>query len=176
MAIKYEPSKLIKKLKLRERAADLVTPSGAINRSAVKSLTEFGVLPKKTLEDVALKVIKQYKDKAAQLRNEGATKAEAVDESVNEAALMQSRIQSAALHEQTQVIKKAYRGEFYRWLKSTAVHPRKEHRRNYGKIFQLGVGDRDGDDPGDLFGCQCGMEILTDDNAEEFNTRLEEAL
>ncbi len=176
MAIKYEPSKLIKKLKLKEKSADLVTPAGSINRSAVKSLTEFGVLPKKKLEEVALKVIKQYKAKAEQLREEGATVAESVEEATNDAKLMQARVQSAALHEQTKVIKRAYRGEYYRWLKSTAVHPRVEHKRNYGKIFQLGVGDANGDDPGDLFGCQCGMEILTDDNAEEFNERLEAAL
>ncbi len=176
MSIKYEPSKLIKKLRLKDRAKDLVTPNLALNRSAVKSLADFGVLPRKTLEDVALKVIKDYRSKAADLRDEGATKSEAIDEATNEAALMQSRVQSAALHEQTKVIKKAYRGEFYRWLKSTAVHPRVEHKRNYGKVFQLGVGDRDGNDPGDLFGCQCGMEILTDDNTEEFNQRLEDVL
>lgn len=176
MSIKYEPSKLIKKLKLKERAADLVTPSGAINRSAVKALSEMGVLPRKALEDTALKVIKQYKEKATELRAEGATRAEAIDEATNEAALMQSRIQSAALYEQTRVIQKAYRGEYYRWLKSTAVTPREEHVENYGKIFQLGKGDKNGDDPGDLYGCQCGMEILTDDNPAEFNERLEDAL
>lgn len=176
MTIKYEPSKLVKKLKLKERAADLVTPAGNINRSAVKALADMGVLPRQALDDTALKVIKQYKEKAAALRDEGATKAEAVDESVNEAALMQARVQSAALYEQTRVIQKAYHGEFYKWLPSTAKHRRDEHIPNYGKTFQLGKGDKHGNDPGDLYGCQCGMELLVNDTPAEFNDRLEGAL
>lgn len=176
MAIKYEPSKLLKKLKLDERALDLMTPNMAINRSAVKALAEFGVLPRETAENVALKVIKEYKAKAAQLRAEGATKAEAMEEAANDGKKLRARVQSAVLHEQTNLIKRAYRGEFYEWLASTAETPREEHIQNYGKIFQLGVGDDEGNDPGDLWGCQCGMRILTDDTPEEFNDRLEEGL
>lgn len=160
MTIKYEPSKLIKKLKIREKAKKVVSKNGTVNRAAVKSLTEFGVLPKKTLEQVALKVIKQQK---------------ASDKPVNPEAIA-SRVQAAALYEQTRTIQRAYRGEFYKWLPSTANAPRKEHVENYGKIFQIGVGDANGNDPGDLYLCQCGMEILVDDTPEEFNERLEEAL
>lgn len=176
MTVKYEPSKLVKRLKLRERARDLVTDRLTVNRAALSSLTEFGVLPKKALEDVALKVIKDYKKKAAELRDETGSRAEAVDEAMNDGKLMQARVQSAALHEQTKVIKRAYRGERYRWLKSTAANPREEHVENYGKIFVLGEGDANGNDPGDLFGCQCGMEILVDDSPDEVNEKLEDAL
>jgi hypothetical protein len=160
VAYRYEPSKLIKKLKIREKAGKLENKSGSINKAAFKSLTEFGVLPKKVLENVALKVIKQQKKSGGD----------------HDEKLMQARVQSAALYEQSKVIKKAYRGEYYRWLKSTAKEPRQEHIKNYGKIFQLGVGDDDGNDPGDLFGCQCGMELLVDDDLEEFNEKLEGAL
>ncbi len=173
MSIKYEPSKLIKKLKLDERSLDLMTPNLAINRSALKAISEFGVLPRSTAETVALKVIKEYKAKASDLRAEGATKAEAIDEAINNGKKLQARVQSAVLFEQTQVIQKAYRGEFYKWLPSTAANPRDEHIPNYGKTFQLGVGDDNGDDPGDLYGCQCGMEILTDDTPQEFQQRLD---
>lgn len=176
MAIKYEPSKLIKKLKLDERAVDLMTSAGSINRSALKALSEFGVLPRETAENVALKVIKEYKAKAGELRAEGATKAEALEEATNGGRKLRARVQSAVLHEQTRVIQRAYRGEFYKWLPSTALNPRDEHIKNYGKTFQLGVGDDAGDDPGDLYGCQCGMELLVDDTPEEFNERLEDAL
>lgn len=160
MTIKYEPSKLIKKLKVREKAKKLVSKNGTVNRAAVKSLTEFGVLPQKTLEKVALKVIKAQKESGKPANPEAVA----------------SRVQAAALYEQTRVIQRAYRGEYYRWLASTANAPRDEHIPNYGKIFQVGVGDANGDDPGDLYGCQCGMEILTDDTPEEFNERLEDAL
>jgi hypothetical protein len=160
MSIKYEPSKLIRKLRKRARA--VVRSDLTVNRSAVKALTEFGLLPKKTLESVALKVIKQER---ANKRSSGERR-----------AVLQSRVQSAVLHEQTRVIQKAYRGEFYKWLPSVAKEPRPEHEKNYGKIFQVGVGDSEGNDPGDLINCQCGMELLVDDNTEEFNERLEEAL
>ncbi len=176
MTIKYEPSKLIKKLKLDDRALDLMTPNVAINRSALKAISEFGVLPRETAENVALKVIKEYKAKISELRKEGATKAEAIDEATNNGAKLRARVQSAVLHEQTRAIQKAYRGEFYKWLPSTAANPRDEHIPNYGKTFQLGVGDDAGDDPGDLFGCQCGMELLVDDTPAEFNDRLEDSL
>jgi hypothetical protein len=174
--MRYEPSKLLKKLKLDDRALDLMTPNMAINRSALKALDQFGVLPRETAENVALKVIKEYRAKAAELRAEGATKAEAIEEATNGGRKLAARVQSAVLHEQTQVIKRAYRGEFYEWLASTAETPREEHVANYGKIFQLGVGDDEGNDPGDLWGCQCGMRIITDDTPEEFNDRLQEAL
>lgn len=176
MSIKYEPSKLIKKLRLQERALDLMTPNMAINRSAIKAISEFGVLPKEVAENVALKVIKEYKAKAKELRAEGATRAEAKEEATNDGRKLAARVQSAVLHEQTQTIKRAYRGEFYEWLPSTAANPRDEHIPNYGKIFQLGVGDDNGNDPGDLYGCQCGMKILVDDTPEEFNERLEDTL
>lgn len=161
MSIKYEPSKLIRKLKLKKRAARLITEDLSVSRTALRSLTEFGVLPKKTAEVVALRVIKNQKGSGNDV---GAAKQAVV-----------SRIQSAVLHEQTRTIQKAYRGEFYRWLPSVANDPRPEHEKNYGKIFQVGVGDDEGNDPGDLPNCQCGMEILVDDNQEEFNERLEEA-
>lgn len=163
MSIKYEPSKLIKKLRLREKASNVIK-DGAINRTAMKALTAFGLLPKDVLEEVALNVIKSHRDKPKEKREAATDKA------------IRSRVQSAALQEQTKVIQKAYRGEYYRWLKSTAKEPRPEHEKNYGKIFQIGVGDKDGNDPGDLPNCQCGMEILVDDSPEEFNERLEEAL
>jgi hypothetical protein len=174
--MRYEPSKLLKRLKLDERALDLMTPNMAINRSAIKAIADMGILPRETAENVALKVIKEYRAKAAELRAEGATKAEAIDEAANGGRKLAARVQSAVLHEQTQVIKRAYRGEFYEWLASTAETPREEHVANYGKIFQLGVGDDEGNDPGDLWGCQCGMRIITDDTPEEFNDRLQEAL
>jgi hypothetical protein len=174
--MRYEPSKLLKRLKLDERALDLMTPNMAINRSAIKAIADMGILPRETAENVALKVIKEYRAKAAELRAEGATKAEAIDEAANGGRKLAARVQSAVLHEQTQIIKRAYRGEFYEWLPSTAETPREEHVANYHKIFQLGVGDDEGNDPGDLYGCQCGMRILTDDTPEEFNDRLEEGM
>lgn len=66
------------------------------------------------------------------------------------------RIQNNAVFEIAQSIKENYSGESYEWLPSDADEPDPEHQLNYGKIFQVGVGEM----PGDRYGCKCGMNIL----------------
>lgn len=169
MAINYEPSKIIKRLKLKSKAERLITNDLKVNRAALRTLIEMGVLPKRTAEKVALKVLKQYKEKQEAERDKGKTKANATKEALNDKKLIAARIQSAALHEQTKVIKKAFRGERYVWLPSTAKHPREEHKKNYGKVFILGEGEQ----PGDAHGCQCGMRLLIDLTDSEVQEILE---
>lgn len=70
--------------------------------------------------------------------------------------LLVSRVQNAILNEVSKEIKQTYRGEFYEWLPSEAENPDPDHEKNYGKIFQVGVGEM----PGERFGCKCGMRIL----------------
>lgn len=168
MTLKYEPKKIIKKVKLKNKAQKLVTQKLTINKAAVKSLVNAGVLPKKQLENVAIKVIKEYKKKDRLLKKTSTKKA-ALSNALNDKKQMVARIQSAVLHEQSQIIKKAYRGEYYYWLPSSANVPNEEHMENYGKLFQLGKGEA----PGDRYGCQCGMDIQTDDTAKETNERLD---
>lgn len=173
MSIKYEPSKLLKKLKLKKRAKDLVTSDLNLNRATLRALTAFDILPKKVLETVALEVISGYRKKAKKEVKAGASKKKAAETAVNDGRNLVSQVQGVALRVQTRKIQKAYRGAKYRWLPSIAREPRAEHIKNYGKIFILGKGDKDGNDPGDLPNCQCGMEILTDDTQNEFNEKLE---
>lgn len=170
MTLKYEPKKILKKIDLKNKAQKLVTQNLSVNKAAVKSLTNAGVLPKKQLEKVAIKVIKEYKKKDRQLKKEGLSKKDAKADALNDKKQMVARVQSAVLHEQTQTIKSAYRGEFYIWLPSSASEPDEEHMKNYGETFQLGKGES----PGDRYGCQCGMEILTNDTPSEVRERLED--
>lgn len=160
MAIIYDPQKLLKRMAPRTKVRKLVTQNVTLNKAAVRSLSNTGILEKKTIEDIALKVIKQYKAKRADLIDAGATKASATESAVNGKALMVQRVRNAAVHEVTSRLKDKYNGEFYVWLPSTANIPDELHILNYYKTFQLGVGDDNGQDPGDRFGCQCGMKIL----------------
>lgn len=170
MTLKYEPKKILRKLKLKAKAEKLVTQNLTVNRAAVKSLTNAGVLPKKQLETVAIKVINAYKKKVKKELKEGSTKKAAKEDALNDKKQMVARIQSAVLNEQTNTIKKAYRGEYYVWLPSSAANPDELHKKKYGKRFQLGKGEA----PGDRYGCQCGMEILVDETPSQTRGRLEE--
>lgn len=169
MTLKYEPKKLIRRLALKKKSKKLVNKDLSVNTQAVKNLADMGVLPKKALETAALKVIKQHKKAEKKNRKEGMSKKLSLEEALNEKKLIAARIQQAVLYEQTQTIKKAYRGEFYEWLPSTANVPDENHMLKYGLIFQLGKGEA----PGDRIGCQCGMEILTDDSRSEILEKLE---
>ncbi len=122
-------------------------------------LTRSGVLSKKTLERIALKVIKDYKASYKSERQDGASIADATENALNDKRLMVQRVQNATVNEIANEIKDQYRGEYYKWLPSDAEIPDPIHALNYGRKFQIGKGEM----PGDRYGCKCGMEILTDD-------------
>lgn len=171
MAIKYQPAKILKKISLEDKAGKLVTKGLTLNRAAVRSLAKAGVLSEKQIQKVALKVIKEYKATYADEIAAGNSATQSAEEALNDKKLMVARVQSAVLNEQTNLIKRAYHGEYYKWLPSTAATPDEIHKRKYGKIFRLGKGEA----PGDRFGCQCGMQILTDDTPQDFQERLDDA-
>ncbi len=171
VAVKYQPAKILKKMKLEDKAGKLVTKNLTLNRVAVRSLANAGVLSEKQIQKLALKVIKEYKATYADEIAAGNSQTQSVEEALNDKKLMIARVQSAVLNEQTNLIKTAYRGEFYKWLPSTAANPDEKHMKKYGKIFRLGKGEA----PGDRYGCQCGMEIQTDETPKDFQERLDNA-
>lgn len=144
----------------KKKVERLVTDDISLNRAAVSSLARTGVLKKKTLETIAIKVIRQYKRRRRLEIKAGESKSAATDIALNDKKLMVQRVQSAAVAELTSEVKSAYRGEFYEWLPSSAIEPDPLHQLNYGKRFQLGRGEA----PGDRYGCQCGMYILVDED------------
>ncbi len=171
MAIKYQPAKILKKISLEDKAGNLVTKGLTLNRTAVRSLAKAGVLSEKQIQKVALKVIKEYKATYADEIAAGNSVTQSVEEALNDKKLMVARVQSAVLNEQTNLIKRAYHGEYYTWLKTTASHPDEAHLAKVGKVFRLGKGEA----PGDRYGCQCGMQIHTDDTPNDFQERLDDA-
>lgn len=156
MAIRYLPSKLLKKLAPEKVVKRLVKKNLTLNRAALKTVSEIGVVSKKNLESMALRVIKSYKKRYANERSEGASKEKAFEAATQDEALLVNRIQNATIQEVASEISDQYSGEFYEWLPSDAEVPDPLHQLNYGKKFQIGSGEM----PGDRYGCRCGMNIL----------------
>lgn len=162
MSIRFLPSKIIKRMVPKKTVQRLVKNNLTLNRAAVVTLTNAGVLKKKKLETVAIQVIKDYRKRYGDERKEGASKTEALAETLNGKKQMVQRVQNAAVFQITKSVKREYRGEYARWLPSDADEPRPLHQLNYGKVFQIGRGIN-GVEPGDEYGCRCGMEILVDE-------------
>lgn len=159
MAIRYLPTQFLKKALPDKAVEKLVTQKLTLNKAAVRALGT-DILSKPTLEKVALKVIKQYNQTYGDFKDAGLSNAAALEETLNDKALMLARVQNAAVYEVSQEIQNKYEGEFYEWLPSDANEPDPEHQLNYGEKFQLGVGEA----PGDRYGCRCGMNILVNES------------
>ncbi len=163
MAIEFLPSKLKQKVAPKKAVEKLVTQKLTLNRAALTMLARSEILSKPALEKVALKVIKSYKRTYGEFRDEGLSKAEALDEALNDKKLMVNRVQNAVVSQIAEDLKETYEGELYEWLPSDAAEPDPLHQLNYGMIFELGVGEA----PGDRYGCQCGMRILVNESQLE---------
>lgn len=159
MAIKYQPKKVLAKMASSKSVKRLVTKKLTVNKAALNALETSGILGRRELERIAIKVIRQYKAQVKAARADGATKRDAIDDVTSDPRLMIQRVQNATVNEITKAIQRKYRGEFYEWIPSTAAKPDKLHMRKYGKRYRLGRGEQ----PGDRQGCQCGMRILVDE-------------
>jgi hypothetical protein len=156
LAIVYQPKKILARMASKKNLENLVTENLTVNRAVLNSIATSGVVGKKQLEKIALNVLKDYRDRAADIQLEGATKTEAREEVLENKGLLVNRVQNAMVSGITTQVQDQYRGEFYVWLPSTAVHKDPLHVKKYGKRFQIGKGEM----PGDRYGCMCGMKIL----------------
>jgi hypothetical protein len=154
--IVYDPTKLLAKYAPPSKIEKLMTNEFKVKKTMFKIFDDMDFIDKKDIADVALKAAKQYKEKYKGLIKEGESKSAALDETLNEKAMLVNRVQNTVIFNISQSIKENYSGEYYRWLPSSANEPDPLHQLNYGKTFQIG----DGEQPGERFGCQCGMEIL----------------
>lgn len=138
-----------------------------VRQAALNAIDQAGLssLSKKELEKVALKVLKEYRERVERMRGEGYTKAEAIAELSKDPKLLIQRVQGATVEKITEQIQEKYYGEWYIWLESTAVNPDPEHKKKYGKRYRIGKGEM----PGQRFGCQCGMEILVKETRLKLN-------
>lgn len=155
MSIKYEPKKM---LTSKKKIESLLTDRLTVNRAALNAIVDVTPLTKKELEFVAGNVIKKMRERADNLRDEGLTKTEAIEETLENKKLLIQRVKMGTIYAASQKIKEKYFGEYYIWLESSAEDQRPEHIKKYGKKFRIGNGEI----PGEAYGCQCGMEILVD--------------
>lgn len=160
MPVTFLPLQIKKKFAPKKTVEKLVSRKLTINRAAVTMLSKSGVLSKKKVEEVAIKVIRSYKETLKEEIQDGTPRVEALDDALNDKKLMVQRVQNLAVSEVAKEVKKQYRGERYEWLPSSASTPDPLHQLKYGKRFWVGKGEM----PGDRYGCQCGMRILVDED------------
>jgi len=152
VSIKFEPSKIVKRLAPKSKIKKALGRSLKLKKEALSFVSKIDVLDKKDITRVALKTIKSYK---ARVKDDPKLREKLL---ANPAQLIQ-RVQNEVVLRVAEEIKTRYAGESYRWLPSDADEPDPEHQLNYGEIFLIG----DGEMPGDRYGCKCGMEILVDE-------------
>lgn len=156
MSIKYEPSKLLRKIAPKKKIRNLVSKKATLKKAALSFIDDIDFLSKRSIKSVALKTIKSYQKR---IKADPGIKSDLLDD----AAQLVQRVQNEVIVQIADTIKENYHGEFYKWLPSSAMEPDPEHQLNYGMVFQIG----DGEMPGDRYGCQCGMEILVNETKLE---------
>lgn len=149
MSITYLPEQLLKKIAPVKKLERLVSSRASLNQTALSFVDDIDFLDKAAVKDVALKTIRGYKKR---IKEDPDIKSDLL---ADPAQLIQ-RVQNEVVLQVSEQIKEDYAGEFYVWLPSDADEPDPEHQLNYGKKFQIGVGEM----PGERYGCKCGMEIL----------------
>jgi hypothetical protein len=115
-------------------------------------------------QDVKLVMSKWKKE----ILNIKAKNREGFIENIQKGTLLKQQLEMAIRYEEIQNIKEEAKEEIkktgekklYRWLPSSAMNPDPEHEKLYGKIFEIGTGDSQGNMPGERYGCQCDLEII----------------
>jgi hypothetical protein len=156
MSVKFEPDKLIAKIAPESKIKKLLKGNITLKKTALSFVDDIDFIDKKDVMLTALKVIKGYKKR---IKDDP----DAEDEIKADPKLLIQRVQNEVVLQIGDAIKEKYKGNTYTWLPSDADEPRPEHQLNYGLDFTIGEGDQ----PGDEYGCRCGMEIHTDDSSLE---------
>lgn len=164
MSLVYNPTEILKRVAPTARLKKAVTKNLSLKRSALSTVSKSGVVSKKSVNDVALKVLRGYKQRVkAEAASSSLTESQLAAQIAKDPKQLINRVQNEVLFEIKESIKTKYDGTKFRWLPSSAAEPDPEHQAKYGEIFTIGVDEM----PQDRYGCQCGMEILTDDESLE---------
>lgn len=173
MSIVFDPKSFAEKIAPERKIKKLLKKNLTLKKTAlsfasgVQEAEDISVkLNKSKITDVALKTVRAYQEREAKETAESdfdkaAGEELAADLVKNPLQLIQ-RVQGEIIFQVHEKIKKQHAGKRAIWLPSDADEPRPEHQLNYGKEYEIGVGI-DGVEPGDEYGCKCGVEILTDE-------------
>lgn len=166
MSIKYDPIKMLKKIAPPRKIERLLSGRVTLKKTALSFLDDADFIDKKQVMDVALKTVKGYQERIAKAQADAgldrSAGKEVKDEIIDKPKQLIQRVQNEITFQVSQGIQEKYKGQLARWLPSSADEPDPEHQLNYGKEYVIGEGIN-GEEPGDRFGCQCGIEILTDE-------------
>lgn len=155
----FQPSAFVKKiLGAGFSKKKLLNNDLELKRTAVRGLLKARAIAGDDLDKSIEKVVTFYQEKSQELKDLGeiAFKADAVKGE----ALLKNRIADIVIQAEAETIKKDNEGKQYEWLPSDAEEPSPEHQLLYGKVFDVGDGDDEGNMPGERYGCRCGMRIL----------------
>ena len=156
MSIIFDPRNMLKKIAPVRKVEKILSGRVTVKRTALSFLDDVEGIDKKQVLDVALKTVKGYKSRIKAAEDAaGEIKAEIVDDPRQ----LVQRVQNEIVFQMHEGIRRNYRGQKARWLPSDADEPRPEHQLNYGKEYIIGEGIN-GIEPGDEYGCKCGVEIL----------------
>lgn len=154
--IRYNPNDLLRKIAPKKKIERLIKKDLTVNRAVLSMFSDIDFINKRDVLDVALSTSKQYKARYKEEKKSGLSATAALEQTLNDKKMLVNRVQDSIVYQVAQTIKQEYEGETYIWLPSEAETPDPEHQLNYGKKFQIGVGEM----PGDRYGCKCSMEIL----------------
>lgn len=137
-----------------------------LKKEEMQAVLKATTLSKRQVNATVYKVVDFYDKKMKTLKEE---KVKAFKkEAVNDEKLLKDRLSGLVVWNEVQNLKEEHKEEYYRWLPSAAIEPDPEHQLLYGKVFKVGEGDKDGNMPGERWGCQCGMEILTSEEVKQY--------
>lgn len=166
MAIRFLPDQMIKKIAPEKKIKKLISKNATMKRTALSFLDDADFIDKKKVSKVAIKTIRGYQERIAKAQVDAGFDASAGDvlesEIVADPRQLIQRVQNEIVFQVHQGIQQTYKGQRAVWLPSDAEEPRPEHQLNYGKEYIIGEGIN-GLQPGDEYGCKCGIEIITDE-------------
>ena len=152
----------------------ILTTDLELKKFIMSAILKATSISKREVDATVYKVVDNYEKKMKNLKAEGvkAFKSEALNDEV----LLKDRIESLVVWNEVQHLKEEHEGEYYRWLPSSAETPDPEHQLLYGKIFKVGEGDKEGNMPAERYGCKCGMQILTAEEAKDLKGRIKNGI
>ena len=167
MSIIFDPSSMLKRIAPASKIKRMVTSRMSLKRTILSSIgTDEIPIDNGSLAKVARKTLQGYKERVAKaVVDDDFKRAAGVEkklEILDDPKQLIQRVQNEVVFQVHEGIKEKYAGQKARWLPSDADEPRPEHQANYGKEYIIGEGI-DGIEPGDEYGCRCGVEILTDE-------------
>ena len=137
----------------------LLSDNLEIKKRYLQALVRATSLSGREITAEVYKTVDFYEQKEAALKAAGVKAFK--QETLNGQELLKARLKNFLVYSE---IQRQHKGRMYRWLPSNANEPDPEHQLLYGKIFREGEGDKDGNMPGERWGCQCGIEWLADED------------